>query len=98
MSRGIPFDGLWYLPQGRAHSTHILKPRLAGRPDGLARENYGHSLAVNLGLAHYGTELIGRGVRQYLVIERYDRVVTSLEGCGPRRAGLPRPRSGGVWL
>lgn len=69
------FDGNWYLPRGRAHSTHILKPRLAARPDGLAREHYGHALAVKLGLAHYGTELIGRGVRQYLVIERYDRVV-----------------------
>jgi serine/threonine-protein kinase HipA len=67
------FNGWWYLPRGRAHSTHILKPRLAGRPDGLAREHYGHALAVKLGLAHYRTELIGRGVRQYLVIERYDR-------------------------
>lgn len=67
------FNGRWYLPRGRAHSTHILKPRLAGRPDGLAREHYGHALAVKLGLAHYRTELIGRGVRQYLVIERYDR-------------------------
>jgi serine/threonine-protein kinase HipA len=69
------FDGLWYLPRGRAHSTHILKPRLAGRPDGLAREHYGHALAVELGLARYHTELVGSGARQYLVIERYDRAV-----------------------
>jgi serine/threonine-protein kinase HipA len=34
------FDGDWYLPHGRAHSTHILKPRLPARPDGLAREYY----------------------------------------------------------
>ncbi|HET9899363.1 MAG TPA: HipA domain-containing protein [Streptosporangiaceae bacterium] len=67
--------GQWYLPLGRAHSTHILKPRLAARPDGLAREHYGHSLAIALGLASYGTELVGSGARQYLVIERYDRVV-----------------------
>jgi hypothetical protein len=39
------FDGQWYLPRGGAHSTHILKPRLPGRPDGLAREHYGHALA-----------------------------------------------------
>jgi serine/threonine-protein kinase HipA len=65
----------WYLPRGRAHSTHILKPRLSGRPDGLARECYGYALATELGLAHYRTELVGNGVRQYLVIERYDRVV-----------------------
>jgi serine/threonine-protein kinase HipA len=69
------FDGDWYLPRGRAHSTHILKPRLPGRPDGLAREVYGHALAAELGLASYRTELIGRGARQYLAIERYDRVV-----------------------
>jgi serine/threonine-protein kinase HipA len=69
------FDGDWYLPRGRAHSTHILKPRLPGRPDGLAREYYGHVLAAELGLANYHTELVGHGARQYLAIERYDRVV-----------------------
>jgi serine/threonine-protein kinase HipA len=69
------FDGNWYLPHGRAHSTHILKPRLPGRPDGLAREYYGHALATELGLARYSTELVGGGARQYLVIERYDRSV-----------------------
>ena len=69
------FGDQWYVPRGRAHSTHILKPRLSGRTDGLARENYGHALATELGLAHYRTELVGNGARQYLVIERYDRVV-----------------------
>jgi len=69
------FGGQWYLPRGRAHSTHILKPRLDGRPDGLAREHYGHALAAEVGLAHYQTELTGSGSRQYLVIERYDRSV-----------------------
>jgi serine/threonine-protein kinase HipA len=69
------FGDQWYLPRGRAHSTHILKPRLSGRSDGLAREYYGHALAAELGLAHYRTELVGNGARQYLVIERYDRVV-----------------------
>ena len=69
------FDDKWYLPHGRAHSTHILKPRLPGRRDGLAREYYGHALAAELGLARYHTELVGNGARQYLVIERYDRAV-----------------------
>jgi|GEM_PF-485198 len=69
------FDGHWYLPHGRAHSTHILKPRLSARPDGIAREYYGHALAAALGLASYRTELAGNGARQYLVIERYDRVI-----------------------
>lgn len=69
------FGGQWYLPRGRAHSTHILKPRLEGRPDGLGREYYGHALAAELGLARYQTELVGKGTRQYLVIERYDRTV-----------------------
>jgi len=69
------FGGSWYLPRGRAHSTHILKPRLPGRPDGLAREYYGHALAAELGLARYRAELVGNGARQHLVIERYDRVV-----------------------
>jgi serine/threonine-protein kinase HipA len=69
------FDGNWYLPHGRTHSTHILKPRLPACPDGLARECYGHALAAELGLARYGTELVGNGDRQYLVIERYDRAI-----------------------
>jgi serine/threonine-protein kinase HipA len=69
------FGSQWYLPRGRAHSTHILKPRLSARPDGLAREHYGHALAAELGLARYRTELVGNGARQYLVIERYDRAV-----------------------
>jgi serine/threonine-protein kinase HipA len=69
------FDGNWYVPHGRAHSTHILKPRLDARPDGLAREYYGHALAAELGLARYRTELAGKAARQYLVIERYDRAV-----------------------
>lgn len=69
------FGEQWYLPRGRAHSTHILKPRLEGRPDGLAREYYGHALAAELGLASYEAELVGSGARQYLVIERYDRSV-----------------------
>jgi serine/threonine-protein kinase HipA len=33
------------------------------------------ALAAELGLAHYGTELVGKGARQHLVIERYDRAV-----------------------
>ena len=69
------FGDSWDLPRGRAHSTHILKPRLPRRPDGLAREHYGHALAAGLGLAHYRTDLVGNGARQYLVIERYDRTV-----------------------
>jgi serine/threonine-protein kinase HipA len=69
------FGDHWYLPHGRGHSTHILKPRLPGRPDGLAREHYGHALAIELGLAHYRTALVGTGARQYLVIERFDRAV-----------------------
>jgi serine/threonine-protein kinase HipA len=69
------FGDQWYVPRGRAHSTHILKPRLSGRTDGLAREYYGHALATELGLAHYRTELVGTGARQYLAIERYDRIV-----------------------
>jgi serine/threonine-protein kinase HipA len=77
------FDGQWYLPRGGAHSTHILKPRVAGRPDGLAREHYGHALAVRLGLAGYQTELAGGGARQYLVIERFDRRVTGEQTVTP---------------
>ena len=43
------FGGQWYLPRGRAHSTHILKPRLPGRPDGLAREHTGTRWPRNSG-------------------------------------------------
>jgi hypothetical protein len=57
------------------HSTHILIRRLPARPDGLAREHYGHALAAKLGLARYPTQLVGNGACQYLVIKRCDRAV-----------------------
>ena len=58
------FECQWYLPRGRAHFTHILQPGLEGRPDGLAREHYGHAHAAELGLARYRTELVGNGARR----------------------------------
>ena len=56
---------LYPYPQAEASGT----PRRARQ--GVLRPRTGREL----GLAHYRTELVGNGARQYLVIERYDRAV-----------------------
>jgi serine/threonine-protein kinase HipA len=67
------FDGRWVYPHGRAHSTHILKPQLPGRPARLFDEFYGHLLARHIGLARFDSALHRAGRTTYLAIERFDR-------------------------
>jgi len=68
-------DGRWLEPHGRAHSTHLLKPRLDSRPHSLANEYYAYLLARRLGLANYDVEWSRFGGRTALVVERFDRRV-----------------------
>lgn len=69
------FGNDWYAPHGRAHSTHILKPQLASRPDAVYNEFYGHELARWIGLASSSIEVLTAAKTTYLSIERYDRIV-----------------------
>ncbi|MEY2849037.1 MAG: hypothetical protein RI885_1704 [Actinomycetota bacterium] len=67
------FDGGWFEPHGRAHSTHILKPRLQSRPELIFNEFYGHELARHVGLSRFHSSLQKAGATPYLSIERFDR-------------------------
>jgi serine/threonine-protein kinase HipA len=67
------FDGEWFEPHGRAHSTHILKPELSKRPESIHNEYYSHLLARHMNLASFQSEMITIGATRFLSIERYDR-------------------------
>jgi len=71
------FDGKWHQPLGAAHSTHIIKPALRARPEGIVDEHYSHRLAKRTGLATFDTELIITHGVTFLAIQRYDREVTT---------------------
>ena len=69
------FDDVWLEPHGRAHSTHILKPRLQSRPEAIFNEFYSHELARHAGLAQFQSAIRTAGTMNYLAIERFDRHV-----------------------
>lgn len=65
----------WMQPHGRAHSTHILKPRLNSRPEKISDEFYSHELTRAMGLSSFASELRSVGRTQFLAIARFDRQV-----------------------
>lgn len=69
-------EGEWWMPHGRAHSTHILKPQLASRPHTIFNEYYSHQLARHMGLSRFQSSIERAGQIKYLSIERFDRVVS----------------------
>ena len=69
------FDGQWFYPHGRAHSTHILKPQVPARPSRIFDEHYSHLLANRVGLGGYGSRIRQAESMTYLAIERFDRVM-----------------------
>lgn len=73
----LHFDRLrkrWGIPQGRAPTTHILKPA-SGEHEGFAEnEHFCLALAARIGLAAARTEWLSIGGIPTLVAERYDRV------------------------
>ncbi len=71
------FDDQWFAPHGRAHSTHILKPRLRSRPQALYDEFYSHRLARRMGLSSFASDLHSIGQTDFLAIERFDRTIHS---------------------
>lgn len=71
------FDGQWYQPLRRAHSTHIIKPAPAHRPELIADEYYSHQLSRHMGLSTFDSELLEISGTKFLAIERYDRTVNA---------------------
>jgi serine/threonine-protein kinase HipA len=69
------FDGAWFQPHGRAHSTHILKPQLSSNPHKIVDEFYSHQLSRAMGLSRFASELRSAGHTKYLAIQRFDRQV-----------------------
>jgi serine/threonine-protein kinase HipA len=67
------FDGTWFQPERRAHSTHIIKPARTNRPALIAEEFYSHELSRHMGLSSFGSELLTVNGNTFLAIERYDR-------------------------
>jgi len=67
-------DG-WMQPRGRAHSTHILKPRLNTRPERIYDEFFSHELTRAMGLSSFASEIKHVGQTHFLAIERFDREI-----------------------
>jgi serine/threonine-protein kinase HipA len=69
----------WHLPHGTAATTHILKPEIGKRPNGLdlsqsvENEHLSMRLTAALGLPTAGTEIREFAGRRVLVVERFDR-------------------------
>ncbi|HLI53144.1 MAG TPA: HipA domain-containing protein [Acidimicrobiales bacterium] len=70
-------DGSWALPVGGAPSTHILKPAVPGLEGSVENEAFCMRLAARVGLAAAHVEVGYFAGRPVLVVERFDREVTS---------------------
>lgn len=69
------FEGEWFQPLRRAHSTHIVKPELERRPSAIHDEFYSHELSRHMGLSSFASEIIRSKGMTLLAIERFDRKV-----------------------
>lgn len=70
----VVFDGERLgLPQGGRPSTHILKPPIHGLTDTVANEAFCLALAVAMGFPTAKARIGRVGVRNFLLVERYDR-------------------------
>ena len=69
------FEGEWFQPLRRAHSTHIVKPELERRPSAIHDEFYSHELSRHMGLSSFASEIIRPKGMALLAIERFDRQV-----------------------
>lgn len=77
------WQGEWHIPHGTTPTTHIIKPSIGPRPDGIdltdsvENEHLCMSLLANLGMPVAKTEMATFGDRRALVVERFDRRWTS---------------------
>jgi serine/threonine-protein kinase HipA len=72
----------WHIPHGTTATTHILKPEIGKRPDGIdlslsvENEHLCMKLMRALGLPAADTAIAAFGDRKALVVERFDRLWT----------------------
>ncbi|EPR77650.1 HipA protein [Leifsonia rubra CMS 76R] len=71
------FDGEWFQPEHRAHSTHIIKPTNPNHPLTIFNEWYSHELTRSIGLSTFDSELIRTDGTTFLAIQRFDREILS---------------------
>lgn len=75
----------WHVPQGTTPTTHILKPQIGMRGDGIdlsrsvENEHFSMKLIGALGIRVARTEIVDFGNRRVLVVERFDREWTKDE-------------------
>jgi serine/threonine-protein kinase HipA len=70
-------DGSWGRPVDGTPSTHILKPEIAAYPQTVENEAFCMRIAKHLGLDVATVETTEIAGRKLIVIERYDRIVSS---------------------
>jgi serine/threonine-protein kinase HipA len=74
----LVFDGRrWGVPSGRNATTHILKPGVPGLDGHAENEHFCLALAADLGLPVARSGVVRFDEEVAIVIDRYDRVVTS---------------------
>ena len=72
----------WHIPHGTTATTHILKPEIGKRPDGIdlslsvENEHLCMTLTQALGLPTAKTDMATFGNKKVLVVERFDRTWT----------------------
>lgn len=72
----VVFDGTQIgLPRKGAPSSHILKPAIRNLPDTVINEGFCLALAEAMGLKPAKSQIHSLLGRQFLLVERYDRVV-----------------------
>lgn len=67
----------WAIPSGRAPSTHIFKPGIAGIAESDLGEHLAMNTAARLGLDVAGSQMAIFGGETAIVVERYDRVASA---------------------
>jgi serine/threonine-protein kinase HipA len=70
-------DGKWGRPVDGTPSTHILKPEIAAYPRTVENEAFCMRIAQNLGLDVAAVETTEIAKRKLIVVERFDRTVSS---------------------
>ena len=81
----VVFDGTRIgLPLNGAPSSHILKPAIHGVDDSVANEGFCMMLAEVMGLRPATARMHSVQGQAFLLVERYDRVTSTLGSAGPR--------------
>ncbi len=75
----LSIDGKWHIPHGTTATTHILKPEIGPRNDGIdlslsvENEHFCMTLVKALGLPVAETQMAQFGRKKVLIVKRFDR-------------------------